>query len=124
MEKIWIKKELYFEKYEFLKFSPFSEIYLNFKMIFRWISLLKSRKKGGIFVHRPPTDDMAALPDVAIGPRRLADVACGTTAPLRRGTEATWQDACGPRGARVWRWRVAGRHADAREGRHVARGGW
>ena len=33
------------------------------------------------------------------GPRRPADVARGTTAPLRRGTEATWQDACGPRGA-------------------------
>ena len=28
---------------------------------------------------------------------RRADVARGTTAPLRRGTEATWQDACGPR---------------------------
>ena len=34
--------------------------------------------------------------DVASGPRR-ADVVHGTTAPLRRGTEATWQDACGPR---------------------------
>ena len=22
---------------------------------------------------------------------------CGSTAPLRRGAEATWQDACGPR---------------------------
>ena len=64
---------------------------------------IKIAKKGGIFFHRPLTDDVAALPDMAIGPRRPADVARGTTAPLRRGTEATWQDACGPRGARVWR---------------------
>ena len=65
--------------------------------------------KGGIFVHRAPTDDVAGLPDVGKqGPGdRLTwqggDVARGTTAPLRRGTEATWQDACGPREARVWR---------------------
>ena len=39
--------------------------------------------------------------DVATGPRRRADVARGSTAPLRRGAEATWQDACGPRGAQV-----------------------
>ena len=31
-----------------------------------------------------------------------ADVARGTTAPLRRGTEATWQDACGPRVTQAW----------------------
>ena len=31
------------------------------------------------------------------------DVARGTTAPLRRGTEATWQDACGPRVTQVTR---------------------
>ena len=36
---------------------------------------IKIVKKGGIFVHRPPTDDVAALPDVATGPRRPADVA-------------------------------------------------
>ena len=31
MEKIWIKKELYFEKYEFLKFYMiFSDFYLIF----------------------------------------------------------------------------------------------
>ena len=28
-------------------------------------------------------------------------MARGTTAPLRRGTEATWQDACGPRRRRT-----------------------
>ena len=38
---------------------------------------------------------------MATGPRRRADVARGSTAPLRRGAEATWQDACGPRGAQV-----------------------
>ena len=31
MEKIWIKKELYFEKYEFLKFYT---IFSNFSLIF------------------------------------------------------------------------------------------
>ena len=38
---------------------------------------------------------------MATGPRRRADVARGSTAPLRRGAEATWQGACGPRGAQV-----------------------
>ena len=36
---------------------------------------IKIAKKGGIFVHRPPADDVAALPYVATGPRRPADVA-------------------------------------------------
>ena len=36
---------------------------------------VKIAKKGGIFVHRPPTDDVADLPNVATGPRRPADVA-------------------------------------------------
>ena len=35
---------------------------------------------------------------MATGPRRRADVARRSTAPLRRGAEATWQGACGPRG--------------------------
>ena len=35
------------------------------------------------------------------GHRRRADVARGSTAPLRRGAEATWQGACGPREAQV-----------------------
>ena len=38
---------------------------------------------------------------MATGPRRRADVARGSTAPLRRGAEARWQGACGPRGAQV-----------------------
>ena len=38
---------------------------------------------------------------MATGPRRRADVARGSTAPLRRGAEATWQGVCGPRVAQV-----------------------
>ena len=38
---------------------------------------------------------------MASGPRRRVDVARGSTAPLRRGVEATWQGACGPRGMQV-----------------------
>ena len=38
---------------------------------------------------------------MATGPRRRADVARGSTAPLRRGAEATWQGACGPRRAKL-----------------------
>ena len=34
MEKIWIKKELYILSYEFLKFMPFSDFNLIFKLIF------------------------------------------------------------------------------------------
>ena len=55
---------------------------------------------------------------MATGPRRRADVARGSTGPLRRGAEATWQDACGPR---VWSGATQTGHVDAREGRHVAR---
>ena len=40
-----------------------------------------------------------------------ADVARGTTAPLRRGTEAMWQDACGPRKRRTGRAKWQGGHA-------------
>ena len=38
-------------------------------------------------------------------------MARGTTAPLRRGTEATWQDACGPRRRRTGRAKWQGGHA-------------
>ena len=38
---------------------------------------------------------------MATGPRRRADVAGGSTAPLRRGAEATWQGTCGPRRAKL-----------------------
>ena len=47
--------------------------------------------------------------DVATGPRRRADVARGSTAPLRRGAEATWQGACGPRRRRTGARQMAGR---------------
>ena len=36
---------------------------------------------------------------MATGPRRRADVARGSTAPLRRGAEATWQE---PHGRSTW----------------------
>ena len=41
MEKIWIKKELYILRYDFLKFMPFSDFHLIFKVIFY---LIKSQK--------------------------------------------------------------------------------
>ena len=75
MEKIWIKKELYFEKYEFLKFSPFSDFYLNFKVIFRLISLLKSRKRGVFLSTGPRLMTWQAYLTWQAGPRRPADVA-------------------------------------------------
>ena len=74
MEKIWIKKELYILSYEFLKFMPFSVFNLIFNEFLIGISYLKSRK-GGFLFHRP----------------RDADVARGTAARMRRGTEPTWQ---------------------------------
>ena len=48
-----------------------------------------------------PAADVASGAHVATGPRRRADEARGSTAPLRRGAEATWQGACGPRVAHV-----------------------
>ena len=48
---------------------------------------------------------------MASGPRRRADVARGSTAPLRRGAEATWQGACGPRRRRTGRAKWQGGHA-------------
>ena len=56
---------------------------------------IKIAKKGGIFVHRPRLMTWRAGPggaDVASRPTWR-----GSTAPLRRGAGATWQDACGPR---------------------------
>ena len=58
-----------------------------------------------------------------------ADMAPGTIARMRRGTEATWQGrgwptrgAGGAQGADTWQ-EATRVHADAREGRHVALGG-
>ena len=53
---------------------------------------------------------------MATGPRGRADVARGSTAPLRRGAEATWQGACGPRGAQVALTRARS-HTDGPRGR-------
>ena len=58
--------------------------------------LFKSRKRG----------ELTAGDDVASGPRQRADVACDTSAWMRRGTKATWQShgwpARGAGGAGAW----------------------
>ena len=65
---------------------------------------------------------------MASGTSAQADVARGTTAWMRRGTEATWQSrgwpAQGVGGTQVAdTWQEATRvHADAHVGRHVAGG--
>ena len=97
MEKIWIKKELYILNYEFLKFYAFFRFLYNFKLIFPYLN----RKKRGYFGPQNPVADVARVPDVA-----RADVACGTTARMRRGFEATWQ-------GRGWPTRGAGGAQDA-----------
>ena len=69
MEKISIKKEFYFEKYEFLKFYVcFSEFYLIFKLIFTNFFIFKIAKNLVSYLQ--------ALTWRA-GPG-AADVACGT----------------------------------------------
>ena len=94
MEKIWIKKELYILNYEFQKFIPF---FSDFYLIFIWFFyLLKSPKRGFI----------TSSDDVVSRPRRRADVAHGTSAWMRRRTEATWQShgrpTRGAGGADAW----------------------
>ena len=81
--------------------------------------LIKIAKKGGL---------LTAGADVASGTSAQADVAHRTTARMRRGTKATWQGrgwptrgAGGAQGADTWQ-EATRVHADAREGRHVARG--
>ena len=54
MEKIWIKKELYFSSYEFLKFL----IFLDFHLIFNDLFIMKIVKKWVLF-HRPRGADVA-----------------------------------------------------------------
>ena len=61
---------------------------MNFKAFF----YQKNQKKGVVL---PQVMTWRVGPDGLTWQR--ADVERGTTAPLRRGTEATWQDACGPR---------------------------
>ena len=48
-------------------------------------------------------------------------MARGSTAPLRRGAEATWQDACGPRRRRTGRTKWQGGHAPRRRPRGAPR---
>ena len=65
---------------------------------------------------------------MASGTSAQADVVHGTTARMRRSTEATWQGlewptrgAGGAQGANTWQ-EATQVHADAREGRHMAGG--
>ena len=93
-------------------------------MIFIWffinIFCTKIAKKGGF---------LPAGADVASGSCGHADVARGTTAWVRRGTEATWQShgwpargAGGAQGADTWQVATQSTrvHVGARVGRHVA----
>ena len=51
MEKIWIKKELYFSSSEFVKFFDFLPIFnLIFNEFLMICLLLKSRKRGFIYL--------------------------------------------------------------------------
>ena len=45
MDKIWIKKELYLENYEFMNILYFSDFYLRFKLIFLSIFPYLNHKK-------------------------------------------------------------------------------
>ena len=53
MEKIWIKKELYFSSYEFLKFLTFLDFNLIFNKFLMIYLLLKSQKRG-VFIPETP----------------------------------------------------------------------
>ena len=123
MEKLWIKKELYFLSYEVLNFYIFFGFYLIFNQFllnfFNVISYLKSQKRG-VYLTQDRKADMARDADVVTkmtwraGPTRMQHV-----------TKATWQSCAWPtRGAgRADKWQEATRvHADAREGHHVAGG--
>ena len=83
-----------------------------FKLIFIKFFLFKITKKGVFYFHKPN-----------------ADVAGGTTARMRCGSEATWQgrrwptrSTGGAQGADTWQ-EATRVHVDARVGRHVAMGG-
>ena len=62
MEKIWIKKELHFSSYEFLKFLTFLDFNLIFNLIFNDLFTIKSRKREFLF-HRPRGADVAQMLD-------------------------------------------------------------
>ena len=100
MEKIWIKKELYFEKYEFLKFyTIFSDFYLIFNWIFKYFLVRKIAKKENV----PAELTWRAPADVASTPRR------------------SWRGARVHRAVTTWRWgHVAGRVWPTQEARQEA----
>ena len=60
MEKIWIKKELYFSSYEFLKFLTFLDFNLIFNEFLMICLLSKSRKREFLF-HRSRGADVAQM---------------------------------------------------------------
>ena len=92
-------------------------LFLIFILFLNCFFLLKSRKRGGIFVHRPPYADVARVPHVARSWRGVRD----------HRTDATrlWGHVAGPPVAHAWRTghrHVAGGlacswvHADTRVG--------
>ena len=62
MEKIWIKKEFYFEKYEFLKFYASFLIFIWFLNWFSMIFFCLNHKKVGNFGLWAPDADVARGP--------------------------------------------------------------
>ena len=117
MEKFWIKKELYFSSYEFLKFLTFSDFNLIFNDFLMIYLLLKSRKRGVLF-HRPRGADVART---LTWRQRLTW--CARLAQMRRDTQGHVAElarptrrAGGAGGAGgVDTWQEATRvHADAR----------
>ena len=77
--------------------------YLIFKSIFKCFSLFKSRKRGG---------ELTAGDDVASGPRRRVDLACGSARGCDMALRPRGRATAGPRGAQVALTRVPGGHAD------------
>ena len=91
MEKIWIKKELYFEKYEFLKFYTIFSIFILFLIEFLSIFLVrKIAKKENVPVELTwrALADVASGPTWRAGPPRRYDAAlrpCGRTRVAHAG---------------------------------------
>ena len=103
MEKIWIKKDLYFKSYWFLNIRDLFQIFIWFLLIFPYWK----GKNGGFILHRTHAADVA----------HTADMACGTLA------DATWHARPHGRAARAHaapRWRRDG--ADAWQGHASPRG--
>ena len=117
MEKIWIKKELYFEKYEFLKFYMiFSDFYLIFNWIFKYF-FIKNREKGGEITCSWRGDRAQTM-----GWRGARVHRAVTTWRWGHVAGRVWP-ARGAGGADVWQEATRTVHVGARVGRHVAAGG-